>query len=211
MHFDCQKHVGCQSFPKSCRGYQPVIGIIRFVPLSIPLSRPKISHDGEGSITAVTAAVVLTDVPPAPDGAISPAASPQQFSIEYRLDETADASSTVTRSQDLGNLVERARSGNPGYLPGLPVLAARLESSGVLLCRLFFLSLRTLFYLGRSHQPASPCACAECSVRCEVQRFGCDFSARPCLVRNLPLPAKVGRPPACLTDCLPQSAPPWNQ
>ncbi|CAM9514499.1 unnamed protein product [Ectocarpus sp. 13 AM-2016] len=34
----------------------------------------------------------------------------------------------MTRSQDLGNLVERGRSGNPGYLPGLPVLAGRLES-----------------------------------------------------------------------------------
>ncbi|CAN0540597.1 unnamed protein product, partial [Scytosiphon promiscuus] len=41
-----------------------------------------------------------------------------------------DAYSALTRSQDLGNLVKRARAGNPGYLPGLPVLAGLLESSG---------------------------------------------------------------------------------
>ncbi|CAM9292145.1 unnamed protein product, partial [Hapterophycus canaliculatus] len=89
-----------------------------------------IIHDGEGSVTAVTAAVVLTDIPPGPSGGNSSAVSPQQFSVEFRLDETSDAFSEMTRSQELGNLVERERSGNPGYLPGFPLLAGRLESSG---------------------------------------------------------------------------------
>eukprot|EP00752_Nemacystus_decipiens_P014257 g12678.t1 len=88
-----------------------------------------ISHDGEGSIAAVSAAVVLTDVPPGPMEGNSAAASSQRFSVEFRLDPNSDAFSEMTRSQDLGNLVDRERSGNPGYLPGLPVLAGRLESS----------------------------------------------------------------------------------
>ncbi|CAM9721871.1 unnamed protein product, partial [Laminaria digitata] len=83
-----------------------------------------ILHDGEGSVTSVTAAVVLTDIP------VGTVVSSQRFSVEFLLDENSDASSELTRSQDLGNLVKRARSGNPGYLPGLPVLAGRLESSG---------------------------------------------------------------------------------
>ncbi|CAM9689480.1 unnamed protein product, partial [Scytosiphon promiscuus] len=87
-------------------------------------------HDGEGSVTAVTAAVVLTDIPPGPNGGNSSAVSAQQFSVEFRLDETSDAYSEMTRSQDLGNLVEREKSGNPGYLPGFPVIGGRLESSG---------------------------------------------------------------------------------
>lgn len=97
-------------------------------PRVLPL--PQISHDGEGSVTAVAAAVVLTDIPPGPtDGSLT-AASFQQFSVEFRLDPTSDAFSEMTRSQDRGNLVGRDRSGNPGYLPGLPVLSGRLESSG---------------------------------------------------------------------------------
>lgn len=83
-----------------------------------------------GSITAATAAVVLTDVPPGPSGGLSYAASLQTFSVDFRLDEASEASSEVVRSQELGNLVERARSGNPGYLPGLPVLGGYLESIG---------------------------------------------------------------------------------
>ncbi|CAN0379564.1 unnamed protein product, partial [Ectocarpus sp. 13 AM-2016] len=73
-----------------------------------------ITHDGEGGVSAVSAAVVLTDIPPGPNGGSFSAVSPQQFSVEFRLDETSDS----------------GRSGNPGYLPGLPVLAGRLESSG---------------------------------------------------------------------------------
>ncbi|CAN0403321.1 unnamed protein product [Pylaiella littoralis] len=88
-----------------------------------------ISHDGGGSVTAVSAALVLTDIPPGPNGGSSSAVSSQHFSVEFRLDATSDASSEMTRSQDLGNLVERGRSGNPGYLPGLPVLAGILASS----------------------------------------------------------------------------------
>eukprot|EP00903_Cladosiphon_okamuranus_P006338 g6208.t2 len=88
-----------------------------------------VSHDGEGSITGVTAAVVLTDIPPGSIEGSSAASSSQQFSVEFRLEPTSDAFSEMTRSQDLGNLVDRDRSGNPGYLPGLPVLAGRLESS----------------------------------------------------------------------------------
>ncbi|CAM9472724.1 unnamed protein product [Ectocarpus fasciculatus] len=87
-----------------------------------------VTHDGEGGISAVSAAVVLTDIPPGPNGGSFSAVSPQQFSVEFRLDETSDSFADMTRSQDLGNLVERGRSGNPGYLPGLPVLAGRLES-----------------------------------------------------------------------------------
>lgn len=74
--------------------------------------------------------MVLTDIPPGPNGGSFSAVSPQQFSVEFRLDKTSDSFADMTRSQDLGNLVERGRSGNPGYLPGLPVLAGRLESSG---------------------------------------------------------------------------------
>eukprot|EP00904_Undaria_pinnatifida_P007560 jgi/Undpi1/3934/HiC_scaffold_16.g07302.m1 len=83
-----------------------------------------ILHDGEGSVTRVSAALVLTDIP------VGIVASSQRFSVEFRLDETSDAFSALTQSQDLGNLVKRARSGNPGYLPGLPVLAGRLQSWG---------------------------------------------------------------------------------
>lgn len=53
----------------------------------------------------------------------------QRFSVEFRLDEELEAASANTRSQEKGNLVERARSGNPGYLLGLPVLAGRMKSS----------------------------------------------------------------------------------
>lgn len=76
--------------------------------------------------------MVLTDIPPGPIEGSSAASSSQQFSVEFRLDPTSDAFSEMTRSQDLGNLVDREKSGNPGYLPGLPVLAGRLESSGTL-------------------------------------------------------------------------------
>lgn len=90
----------------------------------------QIYHDGEGSITAVAAAVVLTDIPPGPIEGSSAASSAQQFSVEFQLDPNSDAFSEMTRSQDLGNLVDRERSGNPGYLPGLAVLAGRLGPSG---------------------------------------------------------------------------------
>ncbi|CAM9651480.1 unnamed protein product, partial [Sphacelaria rigidula] len=89
-----------------------------------------ITRDGEGGVSSVSAALVVTDIPPGPGGRTSAAVSSQMFSIEFRLDETADEA--VTKSQDLGNLVERARSGNPGYLTGLPLLAGTLQSSGIL-------------------------------------------------------------------------------
>lgn len=72
----------------------------------------------------------MTDIPPGTGGNTSAAVSSQKFSVEFRLDETAGEA--VTKSQDLGNLVKRARSGNPGYLTGLPLLAGTLRSSGIL-------------------------------------------------------------------------------
>lgn len=85
-------------------------------------------HDGEGGVTAATVAIVLTDIPPGSgDGGVEIVVQ-QQFSVDFRLDDTA--AEAVTRTQDLGNLVERARSGNPGYITGLPVLAGALESLG---------------------------------------------------------------------------------
>ena len=74
--------------------------------------------------------MVLTDIPRSPVEGSSAASSSQRFSVEFRLDPSSDAFSEMARSQDLGNLVDRQRSGNPGYLPGLPVLAGRLDSSG---------------------------------------------------------------------------------
>lgn len=113
-------------------------------PLPPRTASPQISHDGEGSVTAVAAAVVLTDIPPGPIEGSSAASSSQQFSVEFRLDATSDAFSEMTRSQDQGNLVDRERSGNPGYLPGLPVLAGRLESSGTFVF---------LFVFGQTKKP----------------------------------------------------------
>lgn len=94
----------------------------------------QIYHNGEGSISAAAVALVLTDIPTGPDGGNNAAASPQQFSVGFSLDETSDASAALAKSQNLGNLVERARSGNPGYRPGLPVLAGVLQSIGASCC-----------------------------------------------------------------------------
>ncbi|KAJ1423920.1 hypothetical protein B484DRAFT_420549 [Ochromonadaceae sp. CCMP2298] len=73
-----------------------------------------------GTISSVTAAVVLMDVPMS--GNSTSVTVAQCFSVDFSsADSTAQSSTT-------GNLVERKRSGNPGYLLGMPVLYGALNS-----------------------------------------------------------------------------------
>ena len=70
-------------------------------------------------IARVLADIVLTDVPEADDdGAI---VLEQHFSVRFQ-----ERDPLFSRSADLANLVNRSRSGNPGYLVGRPVLAGTL-------------------------------------------------------------------------------------
>lgn len=80
-------------------------------------------------------ALLLTDIPPGSGGGAAsdsvydtPTVATQRFSVDFRVDDTVDEA--VIRTQELGNLVKRARSGNPGYLTGMPLLAGALETWG---------------------------------------------------------------------------------
>jgi len=79
------------------------------------------TSDGSSTITAVKAAVVITDV--ARDTAAKSEAVMQSFGVEF-----VSAAVTGTTSVGSGNLVTRAKSGNPGYLMGKPVLIGTLAA-----------------------------------------------------------------------------------
>ena len=75
--------------------------------------------DSAAAITAVTAAIVISDIP------IDAGSVTQTFGVSFVSPYAGKASATN------GNLVSRPRSGNPGYLTGLPVLAGTLAATGV--------------------------------------------------------------------------------
>ncbi|CAM9640361.1 unnamed protein product, partial [Phaeothamnion confervicola] len=89
-------------------------------------------HDGDGAVTAVEADLTVTNVPATAgnnagddDGDSTDYIDVQQsFTVQFR------GSADVARSGDLGNFVNRSRSGNPGYLVGLPVLSGTPSDSG---------------------------------------------------------------------------------
>ena len=97
-----------------------------------------VTHDGTpaGKITKVEAYIVITDVPT--DFADYPAiyadttwtAADNGFVRTFGV-EFNGAYSGGTVSSDLGNIVARARSGNPGYILGKPVLFGLLSSSKI--------------------------------------------------------------------------------
>jgi tectonic-1/3 len=83
-----------------------------------------ITHDGAGSIVSVTAAIVLSDIPPTvtvsssdSSSSSSSVSAPQRYTVQFK--STAEWTTTTKE----GNTVPRLRSGTPGYITGLPVLA----------------------------------------------------------------------------------------
>lgn len=86
-----------------------------------------ITHNASGSISAVTASLVLSDVPILLGGAPQFSAV-QTFSVQYHA-PVAD-SSVVTATA--GNVVSRDRSGSPGYQIGFPLLTGTLASNGTI-------------------------------------------------------------------------------
>eukprot|EP00600_Ochromonadales_sp_CCMP1393_P013967 CAMPEP_0175006020 /NCGR_PEP_ID=MMETSP0005-20121125/5631_1 /TAXON_ID=420556 /ORGANISM="Ochromonas sp., Strain CCMP1393" /LENGTH=591 /DNA_ID=CAMNT_0016261319 /DNA_START=427 /DNA_END=2199 /DNA_ORIENTATION=+ len=74
------------------------------------------------AITSITADVVITDVPMTTSTGTAVTVE-QCFSVEF---DSADA---TLQTSDNGNLVERYRSGNPGYLMGKPVLYGSLSGT----------------------------------------------------------------------------------
>lgn len=94
-----------------------------------------IASDGQGQLTKLTFDVrvaTLAGLPCSADAASgnATAAAGASFTLGGAVAYTASASasSAVTTSLELNNIVARGRSGNPGYLPGLPVLAGVLTS-----------------------------------------------------------------------------------
>jgi len=79
------------------------------------------SSDAAGTITAVKAAVVITDV--TRDVSAVSLSVTQTFGVDFVA--TAVAGTTSNTS---GNQVKRVRSGNPGYLMGRPVLIGTLAA-----------------------------------------------------------------------------------
>ena len=93
-----------------------------------------VTHAGDaaGTITEVKAFVVITDVPSdlkntygygTSDWTIAKDGFTQTFGVEFN-----GAFTGSTASSDTGNQVTRARSGNPGYIVGKPVLYGTLSS-----------------------------------------------------------------------------------
>lgn len=78
--------------------------------------------DSTGSINTVSADIIITDLADvvSTDTKI---VTTQAFGISF------ESSSTGSRSTQNGNLVARKRSGNPGYIIGLPVLYAYTNGS----------------------------------------------------------------------------------
>jgi len=79
------------------------------------------TSDGASTITAVKAAVVITDV--SRDVAATSQAVSQTFGVDF-----VSTSVSGSASVGAGNLVTRARSGNPGYIMGRPVLIGTLAA-----------------------------------------------------------------------------------
>ncbi|KAA0158311.1 hypothetical protein FNF31_00814 [Cafeteria roenbergensis] len=94
-----------------------------------------IASDGQGKLTKVTFDVrvaTLTGLPCSAGAATgnASAAAGAAFSLAGSVAYTAsaEASSAVTTSLELNNIVARSRSGNPGYVAGSPVQAGVLTS-----------------------------------------------------------------------------------
>lgn len=77
------------------------------------------STDATGDISSVTATVTVSDVP----YASTVVTVSNTYSVSFSSASTSSVSSTN------GNIVARARSGNPGYLVGKPVIAGYVSSS----------------------------------------------------------------------------------
>lgn len=77
--------------------------------------------DAQAAIINITAEVVVTDVPIS----LASLQLSQSFAVDFSSVLTAGASSSN------GNLVARQRSGNPGYLLGMPVLFGSLATTVV--------------------------------------------------------------------------------
>jgi len=80
-------------------------------------------HSTGGAITKVVVDLTFSNV----TAALAPAATMvrQEFSIEF-----VPAALSTTNAAENGNAVLRSRSGNPGYITGLPLLNAELVTSG---------------------------------------------------------------------------------
>lgn len=75
-----------------------------------------------GTLMRVEAAIVITDAPF--PNASDTLTYQQSNAVQFFSENVAGQSATN------GNLVRRARSGNPGYLMGFPLLAGQLDTSG---------------------------------------------------------------------------------
>ncbi len=78
-------------------------------------------YDDSGALTGASAAVQFAKATGNTCAALWVA---QTFSVEF-----VPAEVTFTQSFALGNLVQRGKSGNPGYVVGLPVLSGALQPS----------------------------------------------------------------------------------
>ncbi|CAM9728405.1 unnamed protein product [Chrysoparadoxa australica] len=85
-------------------------------------------HNGAGSIVAANAELTVTDVPFGVGKFSFPHIAIVSLSNEYTVQFKATSEGAVPATSDSGNLVPRVRSGNPGYLWGLPVLAGEQGS-----------------------------------------------------------------------------------
>lgn len=81
-----------------------------------------LSRDADGTLTSASARLVVTDL--LINATSSLASVAQSFSASF------SSSASVTRTAAAGNLMDRSRSGNPGYLYGLPLLAGLSSSDG---------------------------------------------------------------------------------
>jgi hypothetical protein len=88
-----------------------------------------LSRNAEGTLTGASASLVVTDLLVNATSSLTSVA--QAFSVSFR------SSASVTRTAAAGNLMDRSRSGNPGYLHGLPLLAgiASSDSTGASVIR----------------------------------------------------------------------------
>jgi Protein of unknown function (DUF1619) len=89
-----------------------------------------ITHDGAGSIVSVTAAIVLSNIPATvtissgdSSSSTSSVTATQRYTVQFK--STAELTTTTKE----GNTVPRLRSGSPGYITGLPVVAGTKSST----------------------------------------------------------------------------------
>lgn len=83
-------------------------------------------HDGQGTLAAASASLRLANLsglPCTPDAAGPAASASVPFSGSVAFELAGPAASAVSRSLAAGNVVSRARGGNPGYVQGAPVQA----------------------------------------------------------------------------------------